>query len=553
MKTYKLLLGFFLLFVLIFSCQKEKSFEKGNVPASSGSLQSGTTGECLGNALSGIYKADTSLNSTNYVDIKVDVTSTGSYEIGSDTINGIYFRAAGTFTTAGVNTVRLLGNGTPTVAGTNIFTVTYDSTQCTFSVVTVNGGSGGTSVLTLAGSPDACTGASVQGIYTTGIATNSANTATIQVDVTAAGTYSISTAAVNGIIFSASGTFPATGTQSIDLVASGSPTAPGSFTVPISVGPSSCTFQFTVVGASPAVYTLNGAPANCTGAILQGTYVISTPLTISNTATIQVNVTTPGTYSITTTAVDGITFTGTGSFSTTGLQTVVLIGNGTPTAEGSFTIPITVGSSTCSFSVTVAPIDYFPRTANSNWSYNLFDNTGAQVDTLLVKAISPTLTALTNTYNIFMETSDASTGFDSSGYYRRAAGNYFQYFDVGSFFTADASVWGENIFLKDDVASGTSWENDYTVSFSGTPTNVRFRETIQQKDVPITVGSTVYQNTIVVREDYEYFDGTNWIPVFTGSPYSLYYFSRNVGLIKLEIVDDSGTLYNQEINRSQVL
>lgn len=297
---------------------------------------------------------------------------------------------------------------------------------------------------------------------------------------------------------------------------------------------------------------MNGAPGNCTGVILQGPFVIGTSLTTSNTATIQVNVTTAGTYSITTTAVNGITFTGTGSFSTTGIQSIVLIGNGIPAAVGSFTIPITAGSSSCSFSLTVSPVDYFPRTTNSNWSYNEFDNTGAQVDTLLVKVISQTLSALSNTYNIFMETTNASAGFDSSGYYRRVSGDYFQYFDVGKFFTADSSAWGENVFLKDNVASGTIWTTAYTLSFKGTPTNARLKETIQQKDVPITVGSTTYQNTIVVREDYEYFDGTNWLPVFTGNPYSVYYFSRNIGLIKLEIIDTTGTIYKQELNRSQV-
>jgi len=353
MKTSKLLLGFSLLVFLVISCQKEKSFEKGSVHDSSGSLQSAATGDCLGNSVSGVYKADTVLNGTNYVDVQVDVINTGSYLVYTDTINGIYFRAAGSFTSTGVNSVRLLGNGTPTAAGTNIFTVTYDSTQCTFSVSTINGGSGGTSVLTLAGSPNACTGASVQGILTAGVAANSTNTATIQIDVTTAGTYAISTAPVDGISFSASGTFSSTGAQSIDLKATGTPTTEGSFTVPISVGSSSCSFQLTVVAGSPGVYTLSGAPGNCTGATVQGTYTLGTALDLTNTATIQVDVTTPGTYSITTTGVNGITFTGSGIFSTTGTQSIVLMGSGTPTVAGDNVIPITVGSSSCSFDVTV--------------------------------------------------------------------------------------------------------------------------------------------------------------------------------------------------------
>ena len=227
MKTHKPLLWLFLLIVIVISCQKEKSFEKGIVATSSGSLKSAVAGDCLGNVVSGIYKKDTLLNSTNYIDVQVDVTQTGSYLVSTDTINGIYFRATGTFTSIGVDTVRLQGTGKPVAAGTNIFTVTYDSTQCTITIPTVDGGSGGTSVFTLAGSPNACSGASVQGIYTAGVATTSSNTATIQVDVTTAGTYAISTTAVNGISFTSSGAFSSTGPQSVTLSASGTPLAAG--------------------------------------------------------------------------------------------------------------------------------------------------------------------------------------------------------------------------------------------------------------------------------------------------------------------------------------
>src|SRR6266404_7469478 len=224
MKTYKPILWLFFLIAFIMSCQKETSFEKGSGNPSDGSLQSGTTGDCLGNVLAGTYKKDTSLNSTNYVDVKVDVKTGGSYVISSDTINGFYFRATGNFAATGVNTVRLQGSGKPLTAGTNTFTVTYDSTQCTFSVITLGAG-GGTAVFTLAGAPTNCTPGTTQGTYTAGTATNSTNKATIQVNVTTAGTYSIVTTAVNGVTFSGSGNFSATGTQTVILNASGTPAA----------------------------------------------------------------------------------------------------------------------------------------------------------------------------------------------------------------------------------------------------------------------------------------------------------------------------------------
>src|SRR5437773_12465798 len=143
MTTYRLLLGFFVVIAIVLSCQKEKSFERGTSVISTGSLQSGTTGDCLGNIVTGTYKKDTALNSTNYVDVKVDVTTTGTYSISTDTINGFYFSGFGTFGATGVNTVRLQGSGTPSGGGTNIFTVTYDSTECSFSVIILTGGNGG--------------------------------------------------------------------------------------------------------------------------------------------------------------------------------------------------------------------------------------------------------------------------------------------------------------------------------------------------------------------------------------------------------------------------
>ena len=138
MKVYRSLLCLLLLTVFVMSCKKEYSYEKGVFTPSAGSLQSGTTGDCLGSVVGGTYQADISLADSNYVDVKVDVTTAGSYTISTDTINGFYFSAVGSFTATGENTVRLQGNGKPQTVGTNIFTVTYDRTLCTFSI-TVSG------------------------------------------------------------------------------------------------------------------------------------------------------------------------------------------------------------------------------------------------------------------------------------------------------------------------------------------------------------------------------------------------------------------------------
>ena len=126
--------------ILLFSCQKESSFELGQ--QSKGSLQS-ATGNCLAKTVNGAYIAGQSLADTNYIDVMVDVSQTGAYNVHTDTVNGYYFKATGKFTTIGTATVRMKGFGTPLSAGTNTFTVYYDSSFCSVDVIV--GGSGGSS------------------------------------------------------------------------------------------------------------------------------------------------------------------------------------------------------------------------------------------------------------------------------------------------------------------------------------------------------------------------------------------------------------------------
>ena len=119
-----------LIVVIGIGCQKELSFELPDSPAK-GSLQSEITGDCLPKTIAGAYIATTPLVPTaNTITVSVLVTQTGTYAIGTDTVNGYYFRGIGTFTSLGVNTVTLRGNGTPFAEGVNNFVVSFDGTIC---------------------------------------------------------------------------------------------------------------------------------------------------------------------------------------------------------------------------------------------------------------------------------------------------------------------------------------------------------------------------------------------------------------------------------------
>jgi hypothetical protein len=123
------------------SCQKENSFEVGQL--AKGSLQS-AAGDCLPKTVYGTYKPGVALNDTNALEVSVNVGTTGAYTITTDTVNGYSFKANGNFTATGGAIVKLKAYGTPTVAGTDNFTVRFDTTICVVQVtVAASGGGGG--------------------------------------------------------------------------------------------------------------------------------------------------------------------------------------------------------------------------------------------------------------------------------------------------------------------------------------------------------------------------------------------------------------------------
>ena len=523
---------------IAFSCQKEISFEAGNSNTSSGSLQANGTGGCLGSVVSGTYKKDTTLTAAHYVDVNVQVDTVGSYTITTDTVNGYSFKATGNFTSTGVQVVRLAGSGKPLATGTNVFTVRYDGTICDFSI-TVTGvpGGGGTGVATFN-----CATSSASGAYIAGTALAGGNIITISLNVTTVGTWSITTATVNGMTFSGSGTFTTLGAQTITLNGTGTPAAAGTSNIVVTLGTATCTIPITVVpgGGATGVATFN-----CATSAANGTYVAGTALAGSNTITISANVTTLGTWSITTATMNGMSFSGSGTFTTLGAQTITLNGTGTPATAGTSNFVVTLGTATCTIPVVVTAvpaIDYFPRTANSNWSYELDD---VSSDSVLVRATSMTLTVGGNVFTVFEETDDAAAGFDTSGYYRKAGNDYYEWIDMGTAVGLDDEMWMQYIFLKDNQPVGTIWYVPFSGNLSGTPVSARFKYTILQKDITTNANGVPYNNVIVVEErlEQEIAPG-NWLDLTTqpGGIALQYKYARNIGLIKIDILDQGTTL-----------
>lgn len=535
--------------VIGLGCQKEVSFELGDTPAE-GSLQSDLTGDCLPKTVNGTYAVGVPLVPTaNTITVSVNVTRTGTYTITTDTVNGFYFRGIGQFINLGPNTVTLRGNGTPFANGSFNFVVSFDSTVCDIQVDVTQPGVG-----TLGGAPATCAPITVNGGYSPGIALTAGNNAAVQVNVTTPGAFNITTDTVAGIWFSFTGNL--TASQTVTLQAQGAipaATTIGSKTFTVKLGTSSCTFVVNVAG--PAVGTVD-----CSSATFTGSFTAGQPVT-GSTAQISAIVTTPGVYNITTDTVNGVWFNASGNFATAATVPLTLNANGVATSAGPFTYTVKWGTSTCTFSCTFAPAlsnDYFPRTTGSNWSYEYDD---VSTDSLYRNVISPTITALGNPFNIFMQNDGITPPPDSSGYYRKNGGDYFEWVNLEDY-GADLPLWIEYIMLKDNVAALTNWKTPsagVTAVIGGTPTKIRFSNTILQKDVPISITTSAsptpvtYNNVIVVEQkiEAEILPGV-WqdLSALLGSGKS--YYARGIGLIKFELTSFIGNI-TQELRRYQVL
>jgi hypothetical protein len=254
----------FLTIVFIFtSCQKDFTIDAAD--AATGALAKDASGDCAPISSGGAYTINTPLTSANYIDVQVNFLTIGSYNITSDTINGYSFKGTGQVATLGQSIIRLSAIGTPAVVGTNVFTITYGTSTCEVNI-TVDATTSTTSVFTLGGAPSNCTTAIVGGTYTVGSVLSSSNTVQVQVNVSTLGSYTISTNIVNGMSFSKTGTFTSTGTQTVTLIASGTPNTAGANNFTIS-GASGCSFAVNVLSGSnptPDVYIAGETGAGAT-------------------------------------------------------------------------------------------------------------------------------------------------------------------------------------------------------------------------------------------------------------------------------------------------
>ena len=158
MKLFRPIFILLVLAALYLSCQRELFFDSTSI----GSLKKDSIGNCQPAVIGGLFTMDSVLDNKNFIDVQVDVSLSGSYDISSDTVNGYFFHVSGNIK-KGNSTVRLFAKGSPKAAGTDNFIFTYGSSTCIHSIK-VTGPK--PAVFTLVGAPNSCTGFFADGTYT---------------------------------------------------------------------------------------------------------------------------------------------------------------------------------------------------------------------------------------------------------------------------------------------------------------------------------------------------------------------------------------------------
>ncbi|GEO09095.1 hypothetical protein [Segetibacter aerophilus] len=350
-----------------------------------------------------------------------------------------------------------------------------------------SGFAGKTATGSLLDSANNCRNIAVSGPFIVDSTLNDNSYVSVQVNFATGGAYRIFTDTQNGFSFQDSGYAPA-GTQTIKLKATGRPVAARATTFTVAFDTTFCSFTVTVISKTPATYSLAGTPGSCTTAGVQGTYTTGIALNSANKVSLQVNVTALGSYSVSTISTGGMSFSGTGTFTTLGPQTIVLQGSGTPTTAGANSIPVTAGSSTCSFTVNVTAGttgNVIPENdRDSAWSFNggtnffhgpfydVFDTTINNIYGFIFLGYTPTTGDTTIQFGVFSQTGKIASGSTYNSANSLAAFYYTDYKDtskVNKIYTADFNTPSASTTIT--ISAYDSTTRIVTGTFGGSAVN----------------------------------------------------------------------------------
>jgi len=94
----------------------------------------GSPSGCSAFNLTGSYAKDATLDASHSITLNINVTTPGTYNVSTTTVNGYTFSGSGILSVPGTAQIKLQGSGKPAAVGTDNFTVTAGSSSCTFPV-----------------------------------------------------------------------------------------------------------------------------------------------------------------------------------------------------------------------------------------------------------------------------------------------------------------------------------------------------------------------------------------------------------------------------------
>ncbi|MDQ6608264.1 MAG: hypothetical protein M3Y85_00375 [Bacteroidota bacterium] len=134
----RLAISYLLILFLFLSCQKELHFDSVPVAVDTVTTAQGYLGgapnACTPVKLLGRYERGFAFDSSHHLNVTATLTHGGAYSIYTNTVNGIYFKYSGSFTSTGTRLINLNAYGTPADTGSFVFTVHFNSSVCSFAL-----------------------------------------------------------------------------------------------------------------------------------------------------------------------------------------------------------------------------------------------------------------------------------------------------------------------------------------------------------------------------------------------------------------------------------
>jgi len=391
----------------------------------------------------------------------------------------------------------------------------------------------------------------IGGTYIAGQNIGDSNYIEVEVNVTIAGSYTISTDTVNGYSFKTAGRFTNTGSARIRLTGIGKPIAAGNNNFIVRYDTSSCEVSIPVSNSGNiASFTLQGSPNTCMNNTVVGGYIKACLLDTSNKVKISVNVTIPGTYTISTNTINGYNFLGSGSLTATGIQTIILAASGTPVNQGTDVFTVAAGASTCTFSIQVLPAivplnnDYFPLTTNSRWTYDDLFRPGDSVTRKIIDSVVIT----GQLYKIMEEQLRFAGPFQYN--FRKTGSDYYEYGSVDKY--TNSLQFGSQIimdipFLKENLTTGDSWQSpEYTGTATfGQVLTIQYNYSCLNANAGVVINGNAFSNVYKIKMMPQ-IKSINNPYGYTGEVYT-YYYAKGIGIIYFKGTRNAFTIFDLQI------